>query len=301
MALAGLLLAAGCRQSGPTPPALFTQAAAATVTAGPAGTASALPPTVAPSPTPVPAAAWVNGQPIPAADAAAEARRCELAQAFPDCSARALESLIEQAVVEQAAQAAGLSVSDADLAAALARLQQERGGPAGFQAWLAATGYGEAEFLAALRSELLRARMAEHVTASIGEAAEQAHALVIVAADEATAANLLAQLQSGADFATLAVDYSLDLSSRAAGGDLGWFPRGWLTVPEVEQAAFSLAPGETSVVLPGALGYSIVRVLERDPARPLTPAMRQALRTQAYAAWLAEAKAAAVIERPAAP
>lgn len=299
LSLALLAWASGCGGPRPTAPPAFTQAA--TATGGPPATATPAPPPATATPTPEPAAAWVNGQPIRQAAVEAEARRCQQAQAFSDCPARALESLIEQAVVEQAAVAAGLSVSDADLATALAGLEQARGGAAGFQAWLEANAYTRSEIAAALRAEMLRSRMAEQVLAGIGETAEQAHAQVIVAADEATAANLLAQLQAGADFATLAVDYSLDLSSRAAGGDLGWFPRGWLTAPEVEQAAFSLGPGETSAVLPGALGYYIVRVLEREPARPLTPAMRQTLRSQAFQTWLDQAMAAAVIERQAVP
>ncbi len=43
------------------------------------------------------------------------------------------------------------------------------------------------------------------------------------------------QLQAGADFATLAYRYD-----PLTGGDLGWFPRGVLTQPAVEEAAFSL-------------------------------------------------------------
>jgi parvulin-like peptidyl-prolyl isomerase len=91
--------------------------------------------------------------------------------------------------------------------------------------------------------------------------------------------------------------YSLDLSSRPAGGDLGWFPRGLLTVPEVEQAAFTLQPGETSDVIHSALGYHIVQTLEHDPARPLTPEAEKRLREKASATWLAGALAQATVEK----
>jgi parvulin-like peptidyl-prolyl isomerase len=109
------------------------------------------------------------------------------------------------------------------------------------------------------------------------------------------------ELQAGADFATVALNYSRDLSSRAAGGDLGWFPRGILTVPEVEDAAFALQPGETSGIVQSSLGFHIVQTIERDPARPLSPAAAQVLRAAAFTAWLDELVAGAAIEQFIAP
>lgn len=239
-------------------------------------------PTVTPSPTatPEPMAALVNGQPIFLADYEKEVARCE-AGGVTDCAARVLSGLIEQAVMEQAAQADGLSVTDDEVTAALAA-----SAPPDWAAWLSANLYTEAEYREAVRRELLRAKAAQAATARVGDTAEQVRAQMLVVADEATAQDLLAQIQSGADFAVLAVQYSLDLSSRAAGGDLGWFPRGLLTMPEVEEAAFALQPGEISGVIKSALGYHIIQTLERDPARPLSPTAAQALRAQAYQTWL---------------
>ena len=143
--------------------------------------------------------------------------------------------------------------------------------------------------------------MAEQAAASVSENTEQVHARELLVADEQTAQDLLAQIQAGADFAALAAAYSLDLSSRPAGGDLGWFPRGLLTTPEVEQAAFNLQPGETSAVIHSALGYHLVQTLERDPAHPLSSAAEQALRAKTYEAWLAGVVAQAEIQKFVAP
>jgi parvulin-like peptidyl-prolyl isomerase len=290
-----LLVLAACSQ--PTePPTVLPTLVPPTVT--PAPTATLAPPT----PTPEPLAARVNGRTIRLADYEAEVQRCQIGytSAGKDsapCPALALQSLIEHALVEQAAVNAGLTVSEAEVAAELARVQQGLGDAQAYSVWLAANYYTEAAFREAVRRDLLHARITAQVTASVGETAEQIHALAILVTDPATAQTVLEQAQSGADFATLALTYSLDLSSRVAGGDLGWFPRGLLTVPEVEAAAFALQPGETSAVIESALGFHIVRVVERDPVRALSPAAQQALRARAYQAWLDGLLAQASIEQ----
>ena len=144
---------------------------------------------------------------------------------------------------------------------------------------------------------MLRAKATQQVTAQVDERAEQVHALHILVGDEATAQAVLDQLANGTDFAALATAYSLDLSSRPAGGDLGWFPRGLLTTPEVETAAFNLQPGETSGIVASSLGFHIVQVVERQPARTLSPGSLQALRARAYREWLDRLLAQAEIQR----
>ena len=260
----------------------------------PTATVSPLPPTA----TPEPLAARVNGQAILLGDYEKEVARCQVGKSdATNCAAIVLQSLIEQKVVEQAALTSGVAVSDEALEVELQHITDRLGGLEAYQAWLTANLYTDAEFRQALRLDLLRARMADQVTANIGDQAEQVHALELLVADEATARNLLAQIKDGADFAALAVAYSIDLSSRIAGGDLGWFPRGLLTMREVEQAAFTLQPGETSEVLHSALGYHIVQTLEHDPVHPLSPGARQALLNRAYQSWLDQQLTEAVIEK----
>lgn len=71
-------------------------------------------------------------------------------------------------------------------------------------------------------------------------------------------------LKNGADFATLAKQFSQDQGSAPKGGELPWFAPGE-TLPEFENVAFSLAPGETSAPFLTAAGYHIIRMLERKP------------------------------------
>ena len=293
---AAVLLAA-CGRNTPAP------SAPAALPLTPAPTASAIPPTptLLPSPTPEPLAAVVNGAAITLATYQREVQRCQagLSNAGLDpaeCSGTVLQTLVEQAVVEQAALAAGLTITDAEVDAALAQIGSDVGGAEAYTKWLAATDYTADEFREALRRDMLRSRLAAQATANVGGPTEQVHALAILVAEEATAQSLLEQIRAGADFASLAIQYSLDLSSRAAGGDLGWFPRGLLTAPEVEAAAFAMQPGETSEVISSALGYYVVQTLEHDPARPLNPSTEQALRDRAHQAWLENLLTSAQIE-----
>src|SRR3989304_2722804 len=84
-------------------------------------------------------------------------------------------------------------------------------------------------------------------------------------------------------------------SAQRAGGDLGWFPQGYLLVPEVDQASWALSPGETSEIFESALGYHIVRVLERGD-HPLSPDALRFLREQAVVVWLQARQGTAAIE-----
>ena len=77
----------------------------------------------------------------------------------------------------------------------------------------------------------------------------------------------LDQLTAGADFASLARKISEDQGSAPSGGDLSCFGRGRM-LPEFENAAFDLKPGETSGLVKSAYGYHLIRVSahrEEDP------------------------------------
>jgi len=298
-------LLAGCKTPGPPPsgtPHLATQTAVASLTL----TAAAPTATPPPSPTPVPLMVTVNGQAIPLAVYDQELARCQkgLTAAELDpatCPATVYDTLVEQAVVEQAAAAAGLNVDPANVDAALETIIAELGGPSALEAWLQVNLYTPEQLRAALQAEQVRLLMMAQVAAGLPSTAEQVHARDILVTDEATAQTVLGALQAGSDFALLALNYSRDLSSRPAGGDLGWFPRGVLTEPDVETAAFALEPGQISAVIASPLGFHILQVLERDPARPLSPAAAETLRATAYAAWVQARLDAAVIVRPAGP
>jgi peptidyl-prolyl cis-trans isomerase SurA len=78
---------------------------------------------------------------------------------------------------------------------------------------------------------------------------------------QAKAKDLVARARAAEDFATLAKLNSV-APSAAAGGDLGRLVRGEMN-PELEKAAFALAPGEVSDPIPSGDTFRILKVLEK--------------------------------------
>jgi peptidyl-prolyl cis-trans isomerase D len=96
------------------------------------------------------------------------------------------------------------------------------------------------------------------------------------AAVKKQAEEILAKAKGGADFAELAKKYSQDDSNASKGGDLDYFPRGRM-VPEFDQVAFSMKPGQISDLVKTQFGYHIIKVVDTKPAsqRPLNEVRAQ--------------------------
>jgi peptidyl-prolyl cis-trans isomerase D len=96
------------------------------------------------------------------------------------------------------------------------------------------------------------------------------------AAVKARAEDLLKQVRAGADFADLAKKNSEDDGSAKNGGDLDYFRRGRM-VPEFEQVAFALEPGQISDPIKTSFGYHIIKLVDKKPGttRPLAEVRQQ--------------------------
>lgn len=263
-------------------------------------------PTATPAPptaTPVPLAAVVNGEGITLAEYEAELARFESAQqqlgtdpaTLEAYREQVLQALIDLTLLAQGAEQAGVELTQEELSAKVDSLASETGGGESMGTWLAANDYDLEGFKQALRREALAAEMTARLVETVPETVPQVHARHILVASQQQAQSLLTELEGGADFGQLALTNSLDLSTRVDGGDLGWFPRGVLTQPEVEEAAFSLQPGERSDVIESELGFHIIEVLERDERAP-SPNARRRLERLAVNTWLDQAHAESNIE-----
>lgn len=100
---------------------------------------------------------------------------------------------------------------------------------------------------------------------------------------------LINRLDSGDDFASLAMDYSEDPDSAPNGGDMGMVPESSLkqTDPGTRDALTRMKAGQVSGAIPVSgpqgKGYRIVQLLAKEPAgqRDLTdPRVQQAIREQ---------------------
>ena len=299
----GIILS-GCGARGVTMP---TATPTLLPTAVPTATA-----TVAPTPTLdiEKLAARVNGEPIPLADYERQVRQFKAAYADANydwtseegqrlasqIQSQVLEAMIQTLLIQQEAARRGLTVSDEELEANVQESIEKGDGEAAFKEWLQKNGLTREQFVEEVRTGLLTSRLIEELTADLKQRTEQVHARHILLADLTTAQQVRRMLDRGEDFATLAKEYSHDQFTRDNGGDLGWFARGTLTWPEVEEAAFALQPGQISDVVKSPMGYHIIQVIERDPDRPLSPEMFQALKERTVARWLEEQRRSAQVE-----
>ncbi len=293
----GILLAAlltGCNTDGQ--PAVINTRVPAEQTPQPPVEPS---PTATITATPEPAALIVNGEGVPLREF--EASLVQLQAADRDLSIERSDEerirlvandLIEQTLLAQAARRNGFSVDDKQLTDRIQQLIEEAGGRQAFEGWLSQMGYAEESvFRSALRRALEAAWQRAQLEDSLPPQVEQVKARQILVRLRSTADSLYRQLQAGADFATLAFQYD-----PLTGGDLGWFPRGFLTVPAVEEAAFGLQPGEYSGVIESNFGYHIVQVEQRDESRPLSGEARLTLQQKIIQEWIETQRAAAQIE-----
>ncbi|RPI34313.1 MAG: hypothetical protein EHM70_03245 [Chloroflexota bacterium] len=279
-----LLILASCGRNLPTPTAT---SALPTLTLP----ASATPTPFEPSPTPEPLAALVNGEEITLEEYLAELARFQIAQPGVSGDALVLADLVDQALLAQAAVQAGFVLDDAGLQARIDQLAQQVGGAQALMDWQASHGYTGESFQVALKRAAAAAWMRDQITASAPETVEQVHARQILLYNSEQANQVLSQIRAGIEFATLASEYDPVMS-----GDLGWFPRGYLTEKAVEDAAFALQPGEISAVIETPLGFHILEVIERDAQRLLDPDARLTLQSLSIKSWLAERRSQSEIQ-----
>ena len=94
---------------------------------------------------------------------------------------------------------------------------------------------------------------------------------------------ILDRLNTGADFAQLAMDYSEDPTTSATGGSLGYIPESSLNQsdPALKRTVMGLKPGQVSAIIPLKDKYVVLKLVAREaPGQrgPSDPQVQQTIR-----------------------
>lgn len=163
---------------------------------------------------------------------------------------QAILEVVNDAYVDQLAQQNGVSISDDQLNNEISLLQQQNRLGSNNKVFAAVLkdfwGWSISDFKRELKQQML----AQAVVSKLDTGAHQ------------KAQYVLNQLYAGADFATLAKQYSDDTSTSANGGSYGFsIDRANRDVaPQVVNTLFALQPGQTSGIINTGTGLEIVKV-----------------------------------------
>lgn len=214
------------------------------------------------APLPETVVATVGGQSITEADLAfaAEDMAQELSQMPPEQQRPfLLRILIDMKVMSTAAREAGMDQTD--LFARRKAYLEERA---------LRRAYFSDAIASSVTEESVRAAYDELVAQF--EPQPEIRASHILVETEEKAKELKAEIDGGADFATLAKENSIDPGA-SNGGDLGFFSKGMMVAP-FEAAAFALAnAGDVSEPVQSQFGWHIIRLEEKRDSQP--PAFEQ--------------------------
>lgn len=243
-------------------------------------------------------AARVNNEGIPLEEYNGELQRLQAAlketskeMNAEDQKQTVLQELEDQLLLAQSAVKGGFQLSDAEFQKRYEDVIARTGGAQAFADWLKRNFYSESVYRSALRRSLAATWQRDQLIGKVPATADQVHARQILVLNEDLANSLYKQLQAGADFATLSLKVDPD-----SGGEMGWFPRGYLFLPEIENAAFSLEPGKYSPVIKTTYGFHIVYVIEREANHSLSPDARLQIQRSAVNNWLKERRGQSQIE-----
>ena len=223
-----------------------------------------------------------------------DATSAEGKAALAELQTQVLDWMIDQILIEQAASAAGVAVTEQMIDAQVSRI---RGNDAArFERWLKASGLTPESLREQVRMDLLTAAMRDQVTEALPRKAEHVRVRHILLSEESVGQEVLNEVAAGKDFVALARQYSEDQVTRGEGGDLGFLPWGVMP-PAFDEAAFSLQAGQVSGLVRSQSGLHIIQVVERDAERAVEQADWPAVQQRAFEDWLAEIHARSDIQR----
>jgi peptidyl-prolyl cis-trans isomerase C len=324
-------------------PAAATPAPAASVAPAAAGTnAAAASETAAPSMELKDPVAKVNGEDITKAQVveafsvAVQASGVKAADLTPEQKMNGYRQILDELIMDKlvAKAAAGETVSDADVAAEIAKLKKQFPSEEAFQAQLKEAGQSPEKLQTAISTMLKQQHWmqsqikdGDQITEADAkkfydtnteefknpETVKASHILFLVNKDdsedvskqkEAAAKKAAARAKKGEDFSKLAKELSEEPGAKESGGDLGFFAKDRM-VPEFASAAFGQKPGSISDPVKTQFGWHVIKVTEKKPAGTvpfeevkdqITAYLKSAKQREAVQAILKKLKDSAQIE-----
>jgi foldase protein PrsA len=189
--------------------------------------------------------------------------------------------LIRADLMEEQARKLGVTVPPGEVDR---RIEEERAakGYDRYMRELKSQRLSEEEYRKSIEANVLVEQLGNNITEDVTANADEAesfylthkdlfsHSLMVHVAHilletEGQASMVAEEAKRENDFGRLAKSLSKDQATRDNGGDLGWIEQGTAD-PAIEQAAFSLAPGQVSGVVKASDGYHVLKVLERREA-----------------------------------
>ncbi len=150
-------------------------------------------------------------------------------------------------------------------------------------------GISEADFYAYIEAQLLEEKVREQFDPEIERMAEHVLIQHILVFDEEIAQEALEQLESGAAWDDVVLEYSEDQNSRESSGDLGWKTVDDLVgfLGQMGLAAFSVPVNEVIGPIETQYGWHLLRVVDRQD-REISEAAYQEAVDNAFEAWINE-------------
>lgn len=205
-------------------------------------------------------------------------------------SSATFDDLVMQKLIGQDAQKQGIAVNTEDIDSVLNNFKQSKNSAQadGYQKFLDQVKLTEKNLRAQIEISQLYDKLQDKVAGSITVSdadAQKYHSdnpimfqdpggiqiYHILVDTQQKAAEVMAKIKQGNDFATLAKEYSVDPSSKDRGGDVGLVNESTDFVPEFKKAALALQAGQLSPEpVKTVYGYHIIKAGDKKAATQLS-------------------------------
>ncbi|MDX9917211.1 MAG: peptidylprolyl isomerase [Gudongella sp.] len=208
-----------------------------------------------------------------------------------------LEGLIVKKLIVEDAKSRGITVAETELKSAEDAFISDVGDESAFQDFLSDRGIDMDYFEDYINYSLISEKHREDVISETEitesdlrkyfddnlESLIEVRASHILLGNEEDALAIINRLENGEKFEDIALLESLDSESAIRGGDLGYFSRGFYSIIEFEDSAFTLPVGEVSGVVKTEVGYHVIRVDDRlDSFEDLKDKAEQKMKDEIY-------------------